>query len=108
MLLLPGLMIKAWPWTLTPLLAQIYAGPILCYGVASLLIARARSYRPVRIAMAGMFVFAVAVLVASVIHRVTFASASVSVVLWFACLVIAVVVLGLVLVRAWRTAIQTA
>jgi hypothetical protein len=104
---LPELMTKAWPWTLTPQLAQIYAGPILCYGVAGLLLGRARTDTEARIAVAGMFVFAVAVLLASVIHRATFASASVSVLLWFTCLVIAVVVLGLVLARSWRASTQS-
>jgi hypothetical protein len=106
LLVLPDLMVKAWPWTLTPQLAQIYAGPILCYGVASLLLGRARTYTEARIAVSGMFVFAFAVLVASIIHRATFASAGVSVLLWFACLVIAVLVLWLVLARSWRGSAQ--
>ena len=106
LLALPDLMIGAWPWALTAQLAQIYAGPVLCYGVASLLLARAQSYAEARIAVAGMLVFAIAVLVASVIHRASFASVSTSVAIWFASLVIAIVALGLVLARAWRATMQ--
>ena len=106
LLALPDLMIGAWPWALTRQLAQIYAGPVLCYGVASLLLARAQSYAEARIAVAGMLVFAIAVLVASVLHRASFASVSISVTIWFASLVIAIVALGLVLARAWRATMQ--
>jgi hypothetical protein len=102
LLVLPDTMVGVWPWKLTTQLAQIYAGPVLCYGVASLLLARVRSYLEARIAVAGMFVFAVAVLVASVIHRATFPGVSTSVAVWFGCLVIAVAVLGFLLVRSWQ------
>ena len=108
LLVLPDVMIRAWPWALTSQLAQIYAGPVLCYGIASLLLGRVRSYAEARIAVAGMLVFALAVLVASVIHRATFASVNISVVIWFASLVIAIVALELVLVRAWRATMRPA
>jgi hypothetical protein len=103
LLVLPDVMVRVWPWKLTSQLAQIYAGPVLCYGVASLLLARVRSYAEARIALAGMLVFAIAVLVASVIHRTSFASVSTSVVIWFGSLAIAIAVLGVVLALAWRS-----
>jgi hypothetical protein len=102
LLLLPQLMIKAWPWKLTQQLAQIYSGPILCYGVASVLISRAASFAQVRIAITGMLVFALAVLVASVIHRAVFAHASLSANLWFAGFAIATAILGLMMARSWH------
>ena len=97
LLVLPDVVVPFWPWKLTSQLAQIYAGPVLCYGVASLLLARTHSYRAARIAVAGMLVFAVAVLLASIIHRATFPSATTSVLVWFASLVTATVVLGFLL-----------
>ena len=101
LLLQPELMIRAWPWKLTQQLAQIYSGPILCYGVASLLISRGRSFAEARIALIGMFVFALAVLVASVIHRALFARASPSATLWFAGFAAATAILGLMIARSW-------
>ena len=101
LLLLPDFMIKIWPWALTRQLAQIYSGPILCYGVGSLLISRGRSFAEIRIALAGMLVFSVAVLVASVINRAVFAGVSPAVVLWFAGFAVAAAILGNMLARAW-------
>jgi hypothetical protein len=99
LLVLPNLMVKMWPWALTAQLAQIYAGPVLSYGVASLMLAQMRVYAEARIALSGMLVFALAVLAASVIHRASFAGLSLSVAVWFASLSIALVVLALVLAR---------
>src|SRR3990172_6540805 len=40
LLVAPGIMVEAWPWKITPLLAQLYGAPFLTYGVGSLLLAR--------------------------------------------------------------------
>jgi hypothetical protein len=78
LLALPDEIIKLSPWELTSQLAQIYAAPVLCFGVASLKLARARSYEEAPIPLVGMLVFAVAVLIASFIDRESFFSGSFS------------------------------
>jgi len=101
LLLWPALMIKAWPWKLTQQLAQLYSGPILSYGVASLLISRSRSFAEVRIALSGLFVFVLAVLVASIIHHTVFVRASLAAILWFAGFAAGTALLALMLARSW-------
>jgi hypothetical protein len=68
MLIAPALVIRAWPWTLPPLLASIYAGPFLAYGVASLMLAREARTASRRIVLASLLAFTVLVLVASLLH----------------------------------------
>lgn len=38
LLIFPGLMSSLWPWKVTPLLAQMYAGPLLSYGGGSVVL----------------------------------------------------------------------
>ena len=64
--------IRAWPWKIDPLLAQIYSGPFLALGVMNLMIARSRAWMEVRIAVATQAVFAMLVLIASLAHRSLF------------------------------------
>jgi hypothetical protein len=87
LLLLPDLMVELWPWPITRMLAQLYSAPLLAYGVGSLLLARRRSWREIRVPVIGMLVFAVLVLVASAIHRDLFSSTQAADVVWFAVLV---------------------
>ena len=102
LLALPGVMIRIWPWDLTPQLARIHAAPVLCFGVASFQLARVRRYREIRIPVAGMLVFAVAVLVASAIHREMFASGSPAMIAWFAGFAIAALILAFLFVQSGR------
>ena len=102
LLALPGVMIRIWPWDLTPQLARLHGAPVLCFGVASFQLARVRRYREIRIPVAGMLVFAVAVLVASAIHREMFASASPAMIAWFAGFAIAALILAFLFVQSGR------
>jgi len=98
LLLFPDLMVDLWPWPITRMLAQLYSAPLLAYGVGSLLLARRRSWREIRVPIIGMLVFAVLVLVASAIHRDLFSSTQVADVLWFA--LVAVISVGLAVLGA--------
>jgi hypothetical protein len=91
---LPAAMTDLWPWPITEMLAQLYAAPFLSYGVGSLLIARRRTWLEIRLPLAGMLVFAVAVLLASVIHRELFSAGQLSDIVWFSLLLFACVMLG--------------
>jgi hypothetical protein len=98
----PDALADVWPWPIDRLLAQIYSAPLLAYGVGSFLLARQRTLIEIRVVVAGMLVFTVGVLVASIIHRGLFSSGDVEDVLWFGLLVVANAMLGLLLVLTTR------
>jgi hypothetical protein len=102
LLIAPGAMAVVWPWAITTMLAQIYAAPFLAYGVSSLLLARAHTWRECRIALTAMFVFALGVLLASVLHRALFTFASPSAWLWFGGFALAAGVLGALVIGEMR------
>jgi hypothetical protein len=102
LLLAPGAMADVWPWPIDRLLAQIYSAPLLAYGVGSVLLTRQRTLIEVRVVVAGLLVFTAGVLLASIIHRELFSAGDVEDVLWFALLVVANAMLGLLLMLASR------
>jgi uncharacterized membrane protein len=86
LLLLPGVMVDIWPWPIDRMLAQMYSAPLLSYGVGSLLMARRRTWREIRVPIVGMSAFATLALVASVIHQDLFSLSDIEDVTWFALL----------------------
>jgi hypothetical protein len=86
-----------WPWPIPVLLAQIYAGPFMSYGVGSLLLSRQRDWADCRMPLASMLVFALLVLVASTIHLPVFGEIGVAATIWFAGFVV------LALMLSWLT-----
>ena len=99
---MPSTMIGVWPWKISILLAQIYAGPFLSYGIASLLLTRRRHANEIETTAAAMATFVVLVLAASLIHRGLFPPGSVAVLIWFVALALAGGTLALVLVSRRR------
>jgi hypothetical protein len=97
-----GFMVQVWPWSITPLLAQLYAAPLLSYGIGSLLLARAQTWLQVRIAVTAILVFALGVLIASFIHNQLFSAANVSTWLWFGGFTPATLMLALLSIRAFQ------
>ena len=97
----PVVMTAVWPWKITPLLAQLYSAPFLSYGLGSLLLAGRQTWLEVRIALAAMWVFAVGVLLASLIHHALFSASNAATWLWFAGFLTATFVLAFVSVLAW-------
>lgn len=95
LLLAPGVMVGAWPWKITPLLAQVYSAPFLSFGIGSLLAARQRGWAEVRIVVYATLVFALAVLISSVIHSSLFDFSSPAGWLWFSGFGFASTALGL-------------
>ena len=86
LLAVPAQMIAAWPWKLPPLLASIYAGPFLAYGVSAFMLAREARPEARRIVLASMLAFAVLVIVASLLHLALFSFATPSAWVWFGLL----------------------
>jgi hypothetical protein len=101
LLFLPGFMVTVWPWPITPLLAQLYSAPFLSYGVGSLMLARRKTWLEIRIAVTAILVFAIGVLLASIIHLQLFSFAEMPDVLWFVSFTLAVVMLSLLTIRAF-------
>ncbi len=104
LLFVPNLMISVWPWKITQLLAQLYSAPFLSYGIGSLLLARRQTWNEVRIPVTATLVFAVGVLIASIIHRALFSAAEFSDWLWFISFTIASLMLALLSIRAFASA----
>jgi|RhiMetdeSRZDD1v2_1073273.scaffolds.fasta_scaffold03381_18 hypothetical protein len=102
LLLAPELMVSVWPWKITRLLAQIYSAPFLAYGLSSLMISRLRTWAEIRVVVTATFVFALGVLLASLIHRALFSPDNLSTWLWFGGFLLVTVMLGLLSIRATR------
>jgi len=100
LLLAPEFMVSVWPWNITRLLAQLYSAPFLAYGISSLMISRLGTWAEIRIVVTATFVFAVGVLLASLIHRALFSVGNLSTWLWFGGFLVATGMLGLLTVRA--------
>jgi hypothetical protein len=100
--LVPDLMTTAWPWKITPLLAQIYAGPFLAYGVGAAMIAASRGMGEVWLPALSMAVFATLVLVASLMHLALFEPVGLSGTVWFGGLVLTLAYLAAATIAAWR------
>jgi hypothetical protein len=103
LLALPAQMIAAWPWKLPPLLASIYAGPFLAYGVSALLLAREGRPEARRIVLVSMLAFTVLVVVASLLHLALFSFATPSAWVWFGLLVASGAVMTWRLMQARRS-----
>jgi hypothetical protein len=103
LLLAPGTMADGWPWPVTSLLAQIYSAPLLSYGVGSLLFARVRRWPEMQVGVAGIGLFALGALIASVVHRELFATDDPAAWAWFGALAAMTAVAALLVVSSRRS-----
>lgn len=99
LLLAPNRAASLWPWAITPFLAQTYAGPMLAYGIGSLLTARAPSLPEIRPIIPAMLAFTAAVLISSLIHRSLFNVAEIPDLLWFVLFGLTAVALAMITLR---------
>jgi hypothetical protein len=79
----PALMTTLWPWNVTPVLAQMYAGPLLSYGLGSLSFSRQQEWLGVRSILPGMLVFSTATVIISFLHIHLFSFNEIPDLLWF-------------------------
>lgn len=98
----PNFMSTIWPWKVTPVLAQMYAGPLLSYGLGSLLFSRQDKWLGIRAIVPGMFVFTAATVVVSFMHINLFSFTELADLLWFGLFSFATVILGTLTVRAMQ------
>jgi hypothetical protein len=79
----PALMSMLWPWKVTPVLAQMYAGPLLSYGLGSLLFSQQEKWLGVRAILPGMLVFTATTVIISFLHSQLFSFREIADLLWF-------------------------
>jgi hypothetical protein len=96
----PAFMTMLWPWKVTPVLAQMYAGPLLSYGLGSLIFAQQRKWLGVRAILPGMLIFTVTTVIISFLHVKLFSFNEVPDLLWFGWFILAALVLALLTFRA--------
>jgi hypothetical protein len=89
------LFVRTWPWPIPLTLAHLYAAPFLSFGLGSLYAARQRDWAAVRIVVHGTLVFALGVLVVSILHRALFSFDRPAAWLWFGGFGLASLILGL-------------
>ena len=99
----PTFMSTLWPWKVTPVLAQMYAGPLLSYGLGSLLFARQEQLLGVRAIVLAMLAFTATTLVVSFIHISLFSFAEFADLLWFGWFIFTTLALGILTVRVLQT-----
>jgi hypothetical protein len=97
---LPTIMMAVWPWNVTPVLAQMYAGPLLSYGLGSLFFSRQEQWLGVRSILPGMLVFTVTTVIISILHIDLFTLNEVPDLLWFGWFIFASLALSLLTFRA--------
>ena len=96
----PALMSTLWPWNVTPVLAQMYAGPLLSYGLGSLLFSQQQKWLGIRAILPGMLVFAVTTVIISFLHIQLFSFHEIADRLWFGCFMLASLLLAILTFRA--------
>jgi hypothetical protein len=96
----PAFMTTLWPWKVTPVLAQMYAGPLLSYGLGSLFYARQTKWLGARAVLPGMLVFSVTTVIISFIHIGLFSFNEVPDLIWFGWFSLASLLLALLTFRA--------
>jgi hypothetical protein len=99
---IPNYMSTIWPWKVAPALAQMYAGPLLSYGLGSVLFSRQDKWLGIRAIVPGMFAFTAATVIVSFIHIILFTFTELADVLWFGSFGIAMIILGVLTVRVMQ------
>lgn len=102
--LAPGLMSTLWPWKVTPVLAQMYAGPMLSYGIGSLVYSKQDQWLGVRSIVPGMFSFVLATVIVSLMHFSLFSLAELADLLWFGWFIVSTLLLGVMTLRSLKAA----
>jgi hypothetical protein len=95
----PTFMSTLWPWKVTPVLTQMYAGPLLSYGLGSFLFAKQEQLLGVRAIVPAMLAFTATTVVISFLHIGLFSFGEVADLLWFGWFLGTTVLLALLTVR---------
>ena len=90
----PAFMSTLWPWKVTPVLAQMYAGPLLSYGLGSLYFSRQNKWSGVRALLPGMLVFTATTVLISFLHVNLFSLSEIADLIWFGWFIFASIMLA--------------
>ena len=101
----PAFMTTVWPWRVTPVLAQMYAGPLLSYGLGSLLFSRQEKWLGVRSILPGMLIFTVITVIISFLHISLFSFNEVPDLLWFGWFIVSSLILTALTFRALQPSV---
>jgi hypothetical protein len=98
----PAFVSTLWPWKVSPVLAQMYAGPLLSYGLGSLLFAGQKQLAGVRAIVPAMLAFTGTTVLISFLHVSLFSFSELADLLWFGWFILATLALSLLTVRVWQ------
>lgn len=99
----PSFMSALWPWKVTPVLTQMYAGPLLSYGLGSLWFSTQRQWLGIRAIVPAMLAFSLTTVIVSFLHVGLFSFREVADLLWFGWFLFATVALALITTRALQS-----
>jgi hypothetical protein len=102
LLFVPQTMQMFWPWQTGLLMLQLYAAPLLSYGIGSLTLRRQHTWSEIRVALLAMSVFTGTELAASFRYQSLLNGPALSIGLWFVWLALSTAMLGLLSFRAFR------
>lgn len=83
LLILPTVMMAAWPWKIPVMLAQIYGGPFMAYGLGALYAGRQSDWTAVRVPVFAILGFSTAAVIVSLLHAGLFSAAHIATWVWF-------------------------
>jgi hypothetical protein len=101
--LAPGFMSTLWPWAVTPVLAQMYAGPLLSYGWGSFLCSKQEQWLGVRSIVPAMLSFTVTTVIISFLHINLFAFNETADLIWFAWFIVSSIILAVMTLRVLQS-----
>lgn len=82
LLLAPQTMLRLWPWTTGRMMLQLYAAPLLSYGIGSFILQRQHAWSEIRLALIAMSAFTGLEFTISLRYRSFLDGPTVSVVIW--------------------------
>ena len=86
LLFVPQTMLMLWPWGTGRLMLQLYAAPLLSYGIGSFILRRQHGWSEIRLALVAMCVFTGAEFAASLRYLSSLNGPALAIALWFAWL----------------------
>jgi hypothetical protein len=104
LLFVPQTMLILWPWSTGRLMLQLYAAPLLSYGIGSFILRRQHGWSEIRLALIAMCVFTGAEFAISLHYLSSLNGPRPSIALWFAWLAATTGMLGWLSIMAFRRA----
>jgi len=104
LLLLPQTMSTLWPWKTGLMMLQLYAAPLLSYGIGSFILKRQHTWSEIRLALIAMGVFTGMEFAVSLRYRSFLNGPALSIAVWFVWLALTTGMLAVLSCMAFRRA----